>query len=205
MRHVESGPAAPAYVADSVVESSWDWGARFLGSCTILLRKEVIGALPEGLRIQWRFVEARFAGPVLNGAFLPGSADWMHIRPDGVGIVAVQGCIETRTGSRIYTSYGGVVDLGPDGYARAMRGESDPFPAFVGAPTYATDDPRLEWLNRAQCLVVGRVDMKALRVEYDAYLVDVRGRRSSARPPESVGRIRETGSRNEIRDGCAAK
>ena len=66
-----------------------------------------------------------------------------------------------------------IVDLGRDGYARALRGESDPLPSFVGAPTFATADKELEWLNRAQCIVVGRVDMKALRVEYDAYAIEV--------------------------------
>ena len=71
------------------------------------------------------------------------------------------------------------VDLGADGYARALRGEFDPLPAFVGAPTYQTADRELEWLNRAQCLCVGRVDMKALRVEYDVYLIEVGGRKHS--------------------------
>ena len=71
----------------------------------------MVGAVPDGLRIDWRFVEARFVGPVLEGAFLPGAADWMRIRTDGVAIVQVQGCIETRTGARIYTSYGGISTL----------------------------------------------------------------------------------------------
>ncbi len=155
--------------ANSALEPRWDWDARFLGTCTIILRKEVVGAVPDGLRIIWRFVEARFAGPVLEGTFLPGAADFMRIRADGVAIVQVQGCIETRKGARIYTSYGGNLDLGRDGYDRALRGEFDPWPPFVRAPTYATADKELEWLNRAQCLIVGRVDMKALRVESDAY------------------------------------
>ena len=49
--------------------------------------------MADGLRINWRFVEARFVGPVLEGAFLPGAADCMRIRPDGVGMVQVIGCI----------------------------------------------------------------------------------------------------------------
>jgi len=173
--------------ANSALEPRWDWDARFLGTCTIILRKEVVGAVPDGLRIDWRFAEARFVGPVLEGAFLPGAADWMRIRTDGVGIVKVLGCIETRTGARIYTSYGGIVDLGADGYARALRGDSDPLPAFVGAPTFATADRELKWLNRAQCLAVGRVDMKALRVEYDAYLIEVGGRKHSPRSQRDSG------------------
>jgi Protein of unknown function (DUF3237) len=184
---VETSNLAPG-AAPSLSENRWPWDARFLGACTIQLRKEVVGAMSDGLRINWRFEEARFVGPVLDGAFLPGAADWMRIRPNGVGIVQVLGCIETRTGARIDTSYGGIVDLGRDGYARALRGDSDPLPSFVGAPTFATSDKELEWLNRAQCLVVGRVDMKALRVEYDAYAIEVGATKQPIAP--DIGRDR---------------
>jgi len=121
-------------------------------------------------------------------AEVQSAADWMRIRPDGVGLVQVLGCIETRTGARVYTSYGGIVDLGRDGYARALRGESNPLPSFVGAPTFATADKGLEWLNRAQCLVVGRVDMKALRVEYDAYAIEVGATKQPIAPSPNIGR-----------------
>jgi Protein of unknown function (DUF3237) len=186
---VETSNLGPG-TSPSLAEYRWPWDARFLGACTIQLRKEVVGAVSDGLRINWRFEEARFVGPVLEGAFLPGAADWMRIRPDGVGIVQVLGCIETRTGARVYTSYGGIVDLGRDGYARALRGESDPLPSFVGAPTFATADKELEWLNRAQCLVVGRVDMRALRVEYDAYAIEV----GATKQP--ITRQRDVGARS---------
>jgi Protein of unknown function (DUF3237) len=163
----------------------WKWDTKFLGAATMQLRKEVVGAVSDGFRIIWRFEDARFVGPVLEGRFLPGAADWMRIRPDGVAIVQVQGCIETPSGARVYTSYGGNLELGRDGYARALRGEFDPWPPFVCAPTYATADKELEWLNRAQCLIVGRVDMKALIVESDAYLITVGGRKS----PEARGDV----------------
>ena len=147
-RYLVGSSAAPVETSDlpprtrprSADECRWPWDARFLGACTIQLRKEVVGAVADGLRINWRFEEARFVGPVLEGAFLPGAADWMRIRPDGVGLVQVLGCIETPTGARVYTSYGGIVDLGRDGYARALRGESHSLPSFVGAPTFATAD-----------------------------------------------------------------
>jgi hypothetical protein len=185
---VETSNLPPGTRPRSAAESRWPWDAKFLGACTIQLCKEVVGAVPDGLRIDWRFEEARFVGPVLEGAFLPGAADWMRIRPDGVGLVQVLGCIETRTGARVYTSYGGIVDLGRDGYARALRGESNPLPSFVGAPTFATADKGLEWLNRAQCLVVGRVDMKALRVEYDAYAIEVGATKQPIAPSPNIGR-----------------
>jgi hypothetical protein len=165
--------------AESVAKPRWDWAGKFLGSCTIFLRKEVVGSMSDGLRVDWHFKEAHFVGPHLEGDFLPGAADWMRVRPDGVALVQVIGCLQTTTGARVFCSYGGIVDLGADGYARALRGEFDPLPAFIGAPTYQTADKELEWLNRAQCLCVGRVDMKALRVEYDVYVIEVGGRKDS--------------------------
>jgi len=184
---IETAQSSATLSANSAGEPRWDWDARFLGTCTILLQKEFVGPLPDGLRIIWRFADARFVGPAFEGVFLPGAADWMRIRTDGVGLVQVMGCIETRTGARVYTTDSGVLDLGADGYARALRGDFDPLPAFVGAPTFATADEELKWLNRAQCFAVGRVDMKALRVEYDAYLIEVGGRKPSLRSQRDIG------------------
>jgi hypothetical protein len=173
---VASSESLPETASRSAAGARWQWDAKFLGGATIKLRKEVVGAVSDGFRITWHFDEAPFVGPVLEGRFLPGAADWMRIRPDGVAVVQVQGCIEMRSGARVYSSYGGYLELGHDGYARALRGEFDPWPPFVCAPTYATADKGLEWLNRAQCLIIGRVDMKALTVESDAYFIEVGGR-----------------------------
>ncbi len=175
-------PSHPPAAATALAEAAprWNWNARFLGACTIALQKEGVGDVPDGLRIIWRFAAAHFSGPILFGDYLPGAADWMRIRPDGVAIVQVQGCIQTPGGARVYTSYGGYLELGPDGYARAQREDFDPWPPFVCAATYATADKDLGWLNRAQCLILGRVDMKTLRVESDAYLVEVGGRNPSS-------------------------
>jgi hypothetical protein len=158
----------------------WAWGAQFLGAVTATLRREVVGVTPDGLRIDWHVEEGSFAGPGFDAVVLPGATDWMRIRPDGVGIVSVQASFETRTGTRIYGSYGGMFDLGPDGFARALRDDFDPLPPVVVTPTYATADKQLEWLNRAQCIGVGRVNMRALRVEFDVYLLQVRGRKQAS-------------------------
>ncbi len=158
-------------------QSRWAWETRFLGSLRADLRKELVGAMPDGLRINWHVKEGTFAGPGLDAVILPGAADWMHIRKDGIAIVRVRACFETRDHVRVYGTYGGIFDLGPDGYARALRDNYDRLPPVVVTPTYETADPRLEWLNRAQCIGVGRVDMTAFRVEFDVYVVRV-GERS---------------------------
>jgi truncated hemoglobin YjbI len=162
--------AGPPIVSD---KPNWAWETTFLGSLSAMLRKEVVGVTPDGLRINWHVTEGRFVGPDLDAIILPGAADWMRIRRDGVAIVSVQACFETRDGARVYGSYGGMFDLGPDGYAKAQRDEYDALPPVVVAPTYATADTRLQWLNRAQCVGVGRVDMNALRVEFDVHVVRV--------------------------------
>lgn len=175
---------APTHVAQQegadanagAIEPRWGWSTTFLGSLTALLRKEVVGVTPDGLRINWYVRSGSFVGPNLEAVVLPGAADWMRIRRDGVAIVSVQACFETKTGVRVYGSYGGVFDLGPDGFARAEKDEFDELPPVVVTPTYATAAPEMEWMNRAQCVGVGRVDMKALRVEFDVYLVRVGGR-----------------------------
>ncbi len=168
-------PALRSWASGATVptQSRWIWETRFLGSLRADLRKELVGAMPDGLRINWHVKEGTFVGPGLEAIILPGAADWMHIRKDGIAIVRVQACFETRDRVRVYGTYGGIFDLGPDGYARALRDNYNRLPPVVVTPTYETADPRLQWLNRAQCIGVGRVDMTAFRVEFDVYVVRV--------------------------------
>jgi Protein of unknown function (DUF3237) len=174
---VETTDTSATPSAEPAGEPRWDWHTRFLWTGKVGIRKEVVGALPDGLRINWHVTEGRFVGPGLEGVVLPGAADWMRIREDGIGIVSVRECLRTRTGAHIYCSYGGIFDLGADGYARALRGEFDPLPPFVVAPTYTTVDKELTWLNRVQCLGVGRVNVNALLATYDVYVIGVGARR----------------------------
>jgi hypothetical protein len=180
---LEESAECPWYQADcsaahetadlSAYEPHWDWDTTFLWTGTRAIRKEVIGAMPDGLRINFQVTEGRFVGPHLEAIVLPGGVNWMRIREDGVAMVNVTECLQTRTGARIDSLYNGIIDLGAAGYARAMRDEFDPLPPFVVTPTYVTADKELAWLNRAQCIGVGRVDMKALRAKYDIYVVQV--------------------------------
>jgi hypothetical protein len=185
-RYQVSRPTAPVAVADASTPSSvarspqpcWAWDSKYLGSLTATLRKELVGATPDGLRIDWHVEEGSFAGPGLSAKVLPGATDWMRVRNDGVAIVSVQACLETQSGVRIYCSYGGRLDLGPDGYARALRNQFDPLPPLVVTPTFATADKRLEWVNRAQCIGVGRA-LTTEQLEFDVYLVSVGARKQT--------------------------
>lgn len=166
-----SGEAAAPDASATTGQPQWAWEASYLGSLSAQLRKEKVGVTPDGLRIDWHVMHGSFAGPGIELNVLPGAADWMRIRKDGIGIVNVQVCLESRDGERLYGAYGGIADLGPDGYERALRDDFDAVLPVVVTPTYATSVARLQWLNRAQCLGVGRMNMPALQVEFDVHLV----------------------------------
>jgi hypothetical protein len=168
-----SATAAPEVAA----KPRWDWNTKFLWTGWIGMRKQVVGATPDGLRINWCFTEGRFVGPDHEGVVLAGGGDFMRIRQDGIGVVNVMTEFLARTGARLFCSYGGMFDLGPDGYNRALLDDFDAFPPFVTSPTYSTADKELAWLNRAACLGLGRVDTNAMRIEFDVYVVSVGDRK----------------------------
>ena len=172
-------PAAAA-TAEPPPFPVWDWTTRFLASLSATVERQEIGECPDGLRIDWLIGEGRFVGPQIEGVVLPGAADFMRVRRDGVAIVDVRACLETTTGARIFVAYGGSLDLGADGYRRALRGEFATLPPLVVTPTFETSDPGLSWLNRVRCFGVGRVDTQALTYVFDVYAVEVGERHAGA-------------------------
>ena len=125
MANAGSRPRSRASEEAASAPSRLAWNTSFLGSLKVVLRKELVGPMSDGLRVNWHITEGTFVGPGHDAVVLPGAADWMHIRPDGIAIVNVRACFETRERVRVYGAYGGVADFGPDGYARALRDEYD--------------------------------------------------------------------------------
>jgi hypothetical protein len=176
-----SSPLAPR-PATAIPSPVWNWSTRFVATMTATVGRQNVGEGPDGLRIDWLIEQGHFAGPDIKAAVLPGGTDFMRIRRDGVAIVDVRACLETADGARIYAAYGGALDLGPDGYARALRGQFASLPPLVVTPTFETSDARLRWLNRVRCFGVGRVDTSALTYTFDVFAVEVGGR---AKPTET--------------------
>lgn len=151
----------------------WSWTYHLLGTVRVYLKEQRIGVTPDGLRINWLIEGGSFMGAGLEAQICPGGADWMRIRCDGVGLVDVNATFKTSSGAMIYANYGGILDLGPDGYDRALHNQFEPCPHLVVAPTYCTGDNQLAWVNRLQCIGVGRVDMQALEVCFDVYYFEI--------------------------------
>jgi len=71
--------------------------------------------------------------------------------------------MELDDGALIYTTYGGVAELGPDGYAQFLQGKPPARADLKIVPQYHTSHADYIWLNRLQCVGVGGVDIEHLR------------------------------------------
>ena len=139
---------------------------------TATVEMEPIGPVPDGLRLNGWITGGTFAGPKLNGKIRPVGADWLRIRPDGVGAVDVRCTYKTDDGVLIYVTYQGFVDLGSDGYNVMMSGQS---PAEVVRIRCAAQlhcaHPDYQWVNRYQFLIIGEGEFDKLTVRHDLYMI----------------------------------
>ena len=58
-------------------------------------------------------IGGEFSGPDLNGTILPGGADWIRQRPDGVSELDVRMTLKTDGGALIYLTYAGLIAREP--------------------------------------------------------------------------------------------
>lgn len=151
-----------------------DYEMEYLFSYTAGLETppEVIGPTPAGFRLNVYVTGGEVNGPRANGKVLPRGADWLTIRPDGIGILDVRATIETDDGALIYVEYNAVSDAGEDGYQRFVEGNLPDTLEIRAVPRYLTSHPDYLWLNRLQCVNVGVVNLRDPRqwiVSYDVY------------------------------------
>ena len=132
----------------------------------------MIGDTPEGLMIVFPLgSNGTVSGPKLNGKIEHVGGDWMRVRRDGVGVSEVRVVVDCDDGSKILGEYSGVVDFGPNGYNALSHGGGPKAAEVQLAPRFVSAAPKLEWLNRVQCVGLGRVTMSKLLVEYDLYAI----------------------------------
>ena len=117
----------------------------------------MIGKTPAGLRRIAPVTGGVFAGDRLNGTVLPGGADWVINRPDGVMVVDVRLTLETDDSARIYLAYKGRFLAGAEAMARFSKG------ALLAPEEYSLviharlecGDARYAWLNNVVAVGVG--------------------------------------------------
>lgn len=117
-----------------------------------------VGKTVLGRRLIAPITGGTFKGDRLHGVVLPGGADWVINRPDGVMAIDVRITLKTHDDALIYCSYQGTFKATPEVMARFNRGELLQESEYklrttvrleTGAGAYA-------WLNDAPAVGVGR-------------------------------------------------
>ena len=137
-----------------------------------LAAPEVIGPVPEGLRINFYVTGGKMTGPKVFGHLRPVGADWLTLRTDGTAGLDVRATMETDDGALIYVTYTGTIDLGETGYEDFIKGTMPPSGTAIRiAPRFQTAHPKYLWLNRLHCLGIGQAFLERSEVAYDVYAV----------------------------------
>lgn len=112
------------------------------------------GTMSDGNRVIFLVKGGTFEGPDLRGRVVPDAgADWIRIRPDGVGLIDVRFSLETHDNSLLYVHWEGRVWATPEDteYAFDVEKPDDPAGAwryyFRSTPQFETGDARYSWLN----------------------------------------------------------
>lgn len=132
------------------------------------------GPGPIGRRSYNAVARGSFEGPRLRGEVLPGSADWMLVRPDGTMVVDARAVLLTDDGAVIHMSYGGRIVIPPAlaDLARDpdQRERIDPASYYLRTiATFETGAAAYAWLNNVVC--VGKGFLLADGVGYDVFEV----------------------------------
>jgi hypothetical protein len=147
---------------------------------------QFLGETPEGVRIDFFAREGTAIGPAIRGKVFPGSSDHMIVRPDGIGVIRVRALIVADDGAKFEVEEIGNIDLGEDGYQRARAGQLPPSSRLVVCPRILTAASKYAWLNRAQCVGVGKTRIADLEIQYDIFAMSSRDLSTSARAPSSA-------------------
>ncbi|MGH7434863.1 MAG: DUF3237 domain-containing protein [Polyangiaceae bacterium] len=174
------GPGAPVAAAERVANGGESPAGvqRFAPNLTFLAAMrvkftapQIIGETPEGVHLNYYGKEGAFAGPKVSGRLLSGAADHLYIRPDGVGVIRVRATLETDDGAVIDTEYTGSLELGRDGYEKAVLGRLPRLLPLAICPRFLTGHAAYQWMNRLQCLAVGVVNLSISEMNYDLFSV----------------------------------
>jgi hypothetical protein len=130
---------------------------------------QIIGPVPGDVRLDFAIVGGEITGPRLQGSVKPGGADFGTLRTDGIFLVDVRGALESHDGALIEITYTGVMDLGPDGYAKFLKEEAPASAAVRAAPRFRTAHPAYAWMNRLQCISIGQANLATTEVLFDVY------------------------------------
>ena len=149
-----------------------EYELEYVFSYNATLEPEPIGPVAEGLRVNFNITGGELVGEGIKAKFGKVGADWLTIRTDGVGILDIRGTLTTDDNVKIYLSYKGMMDLGPNGYSAFLEGQEPPAEiALRGNPSFQVAHPKYEWLNRGFFINIGKAKLDKNIVEFDVYRI----------------------------------
>ena len=116
------------------------------------------GETPLGKRIIVPILGGTFEGERLRGTLMPGGADWMTLRPDGVTMLDVRLVLRTDDDALIMLTYRGLRHGPPEVMARLASGEQvDPSEYYLRTTlSFETSAPSYLWLNYLVAVATGQ-------------------------------------------------
>ena len=116
-----------------------------------------LGTVPHGIRSIIPVTGGDFEGPRLRGKVLPGGADWLLLRSDGVLELDLRVTLQTDDDALIYMSFQGLRHGPPDVIGALGRGEVvDPASYYFRTlPRFETSAAAYAFLNRIVTVGVG--------------------------------------------------
>src|SRR5216110_693680 len=116
-----------------------------------------LGSVPHGTRAIAAITGGHFEGPQLRGKVLPGGADWLLLRSDGVLELDLRITLETDDHALIYMTFQGLRHGPPDVITALSRGDVvDPARYyFRTVPRFETSAEAYAFLNRIVAIGVG--------------------------------------------------
>lgn len=116
------------------------------------------GALPQAIDPSLTIYQAGpggwARGPKIDAQILMPTGDWLRTMPGGSLRVDARMTLQTGDGALIHVSYGGVIAMSPENFARMQGGATLDATQmyFLTTPCFQTADPRYAWLNRVQAV-----------------------------------------------------
>ena len=132
---------------------------------------EIIGPVPEGMRVNFYIQGGTFEGPNLRGTVRPVGADWFTLRSDGVGQLDVRVTLETDDGESIYVYYYGLIDFPDEVKQDLAQGKLELGGEFriLTNPIFRTASEKYSWLNSTFAVGVGSSGEN--KVRYSIYRI----------------------------------
>lgn len=132
---------------------------------------ELIGAMPEGIRVNFYSSGGEITGANIRGKIRAVGGDWVTVRKDGMALLDVRATFETHDGALILVTYQGTIDFGEDGHDKFLRRDLPSVAQIRTSPRFLTSHPGYLWLNRLHCVGLGEYRTASNEASYDVYAI----------------------------------